>query len=126
MNYMVTGSTGFLGMNLIRILLDEGCQVRALFRSPEKAKNLPPEVIRCKGDILDPESLAKAMEGCDGVFHAAAFAGVSAEDPHDIFRLNVEGTGNVLEAALISGVALFCGALFWGGGGIFSRWVSSF
>ena len=104
MNYMVTGSTGFLGMNLIRILLDEGCQVRALFRSPEKAKNLPPEVIRCKGDILDPESLAKAMEGCDGVFHAAAFAGVWAEDPHDIFRLNVEGTGNVLEAALISGV----------------------
>jgi len=54
-----------------------------------------------QGNLLDTDSLIRAMEGCDRVFHTAAFAGVWSKDPGMVFRLNVEGSLKVCEAARV-------------------------
>ncbi len=82
-----------------------GNTVHALYRSEKKADLIRIKgVILFKGDILDKDSLARAMIGCSQVYHTAAFAGVWAKDRGLVFRLNVEGTLNVIDAAKNSGI----------------------
>jgi NAD+-dependent farnesol dehydrogenase len=99
MNYFITGSTGFIGMELTRHLIAEGHSVNLLVRDPQKAINHP-SVRLFQGDLEDAAIIEKAMEDCTHVFHLAAYAKAFADDPDIFTRVNVEGTRNILEAAL--------------------------
>jgi len=105
MKIMVTGSTGFVGIPLCLELARRGDQVNALARSVPGAQPLHHPNIRVyKGDLQDPSGISKAMEGCEAVFHVAAHTGIWSRDPHLSYKVNVEGTRNVLAAALTEGV----------------------
>ena len=100
----ITGSTGFIGQKLAKNLADEGHEVVALIRSKAKAKNLEHDRISMvEGDLFAKEALLQGMEGCDEVYHLAAFASVWAKD-NTFERVNIDGTLNILEAAKTQGV----------------------
>jgi farnesol dehydrogenase len=112
----VTGATGFIGERLVQKLAERQCRVRALTR-----RDLPPSppgfdakrggpwhrngVELVRGDITDLDSLRRGMEGCDRVFHLAAYAKNWARDRRTFYRMNVEGMRNVFRVARESGVA---------------------
>ena len=100
MKAFVTGATGFIGGNLVRALLAEGHQVRALVRPESDQRNiagLPIESVA--GDLDDRKKLAEQVAGCDCVFHVAAHYSLWAKDRDAIYRANVTGTKNLLAAA---------------------------
>lgn len=102
---LVTGGAGHLGNVLVRELLARGEQVRVLVLPGENTRSLDGvEVERVEGNILDRESLAKAMEGIDVVFHLAALVSITEEKSHLLQEVNVEGTRNVIEMAQRVGV----------------------
>ncbi|ATB28690.1 NAD(P)H-binding protein [Melittangium boletus] len=97
----VTGSTGLLGSNLVRLLASRGVRVKALVRSPEKARKLlagvPVELI--EGDLGNVESFAPAMRDTDVLFHTAAYFRDSykgGSHAAGLMRINVEGTRALL------------------------------
>ncbi|MGK7911459.1 MAG: hopanoid-associated sugar epimerase [Synechococcus sp.] len=99
MQAFVTGGTGFVGANLVRLLLGEGYTVRALVRTTSCLDNLAGldvEVVR--GDLNDPQ-LSQQMRGCDCLFHVAARYSLLQRDRDALYRDNVLGTRNVLKAA---------------------------
>jgi dihydroflavonol-4-reductase len=95
---LVTGATGFVGWHVARKLLDRGYRVRALARDPQRLQELD-GVEPFKGDLRDPESLSRAVEGCSVVYHIAADYRLWAPDPQEMYRSNVEGTRSLLDAA---------------------------
>jgi dihydroflavonol-4-reductase len=97
---LVTGATGFVGSNLARALPQHGRKVRVLARSGADLSNLPAETdaTRMFGDLRDFESVLKAVDGCDEVFHVAADYRFWAADPQEIFQSNVNGTENLMRA----------------------------
>lgn len=98
--YFITGSTGFIGMELTKQLIEEGAVIHLLVRNPLKADSLAaPGVSVFEGDITDYASVARAMKGCTHVFHLAAHARSFSKDPKDFDRINIDGTQNVLRAA---------------------------
>src|SRR6185437_12106152 len=103
---LVTGATGMLGSYIVRGLLAEGYEVRALVRHPDAAAWLGRMNVRLmRGDLADGASIRRAASGCDVVFHAAAFIGPQSE--WEPFRAgNVEGTRRVLDACAASGARL--------------------
>ncbi len=95
---LVTGATGLVGYSIVQSLLKRGQKVRVLVRSVEKAKKLLPENVEIvKGDILDKESLIKAVKGCDTVYHAAGLPEQWFRDPDIFQRVNVTGTQNIID-----------------------------
>jgi dihydroflavonol-4-reductase len=100
--YLVTGATGFLGGQLTRVLTEQGHEVTALCRSPGAAP--APGVTVAIGDILDEESVRRAAEGCEGVYHCAGKVSRRPEDAELLFRANVDGTKRVLNACKAAGV----------------------
>jgi dihydroflavonol-4-reductase len=102
---LVTGATGFIGAALARTLLAAGWHVRVLVRAGSDRRNLRAINVECvSGDLTDAPSLERAVEGCDAVFHAAADYRLWVPDPQAMYRANVEGTRNLLEAARRAGV----------------------
>ncbi|MBO0720228.1 MAG: NAD-dependent epimerase/dehydratase family protein [Blastocatellia bacterium] len=104
----VSGATGFIGGNLVRALLAEGHQVRALVRPGSDQRNiagLPIEPVT--GDLDDTEKLAEEIAGCDAVFHLAAHYSLWEKDRESIYRANVTGTENLLAAASAAGIKRF-------------------
>lgn len=98
MKYFLTGATGFLGKSLARQLREQQHEVVAIVRSPEKAGDLAAMGITIvKGDVTDKESMRAAMQGCDGVYHVAGWYKVGVRDTSPGYKINVEGTRNVLE-----------------------------
>ena len=97
---LVTGATGHIGNVLVRKLLDRGEKVRALIWRGEDTtplKNL--DVEQVMGDVLDPASLEHAMHGVETVYHLAGIISIMPGRNPLVWRVNVEGTRNVLEAA---------------------------
>ena len=99
---LVTGATGFLGWHVVQVLNQRGVPVRALVRRPEAARELDAELV--VGDLRDAESVERATAGCGLVFHVAADYRLWVRDAREMFRSNVDGTRNVLEAASRAGV----------------------
>lgn len=100
MKVLVTGATGFIGGNLVRLLLQQGFKVRALVRSSSDLANLKNlDVELAYGDLRGPASLIKACDGCDHLYHVAASYQFWSPDPKEFYESNVEGTRNILEAA---------------------------
>jgi nucleoside-diphosphate-sugar epimerase len=94
--YLITGGAGFLGINLVRYLLDRGHQVVSLdfadFDYPERDR-----IKVIKGDIRDRSAVDRAMEGVQMVVHTAA--ALPLYKPEDIFSTDIDGTRNVLQSA---------------------------
>jgi nucleoside-diphosphate-sugar epimerase len=98
MKYFLTGATGFLGGVLARQLREDGHEVHASIRSPQKASELQSLGVKLfTGDVTDKESMREAMQSVDGVFHVAGWYKIGVRDKSDAERVNVQGTRNVLE-----------------------------
>ena len=105
MRVLVTGATGFVGSNLAAALVARGDEVRVLRRAHSRLDALEGlDVTHMLGDILDEDSLRCALEGCDQLFHVAGMAQYWRSTKETIYRVNVEGTRRVMDAALKAGV----------------------
>ncbi len=100
---LVTGGAGFIGHHLVRQLVDAGVPVRVLDPAAKHGR-LPDGVEPIAGSILDPATLAAAMQGVEVVHHLAARAALWARDPAVYERINYRGTRAVLDAAAAAGV----------------------
>ncbi len=99
----VTGASGHIGANLVKSLLREKKQVRALVHSSLEGLNYP-EIHTVQGSLEDPLSLMKVFDGADVVYHLAARISLSMHDWPLVEAVNVLGTRNVVDACLKSGV----------------------
>jgi nucleoside-diphosphate-sugar epimerase len=100
--FLVTGGSGFLGINLVRHLLERGHTVRSLDLLPFDYPDCRDRVDAIVGDIRDRAAVLRAVAGVDVVVHAAA--ALPLYEPHDIYTTDVEGTRTVLEASSLGGV----------------------
>ncbi|MBC3383923.1 SDR family oxidoreductase [Pseudomonas sp. SWRI12] len=105
----VTGATGLLGNNVVRALLKRNIKVKALVRSAEKAKKqfsgLPVEWV--EGDMLNVDAFSHALQGCDALFHTAAYFRDSYKGGkhwQKLYDTNVTGTERLLQAAYDAGI----------------------
>ncbi len=106
MKIAVTGASGHIGVNLCRLLLNKGIQVRALIHENILGiEDLELETVR--GDLLDIPSLKILVDGVDILFHLAAVISIQGKKDKEILSLNVEGTRNLLKAALEASVKRF-------------------
>jgi dihydroflavonol-4-reductase len=100
----VTGGTGFVGANLVRVLLQAGLSVKALARpgsAHDNLQGLDVEIIT--GDLTDPDLSAK-LSGCRYLFHAAAHYSLWRKEHDRLNQINVHGTANILAAARQAGI----------------------
>jgi len=98
---LVTGADGFLGSNLVRELLQRSYSIRAFVQKGRQQKTLAGLDIEClTGDILNEEDIFNAMEGCDAVIHTAASTSVWPSRSSIVNSVNINGTANVITAAL--------------------------
>ncbi|MBD89808.1 MAG: hypothetical protein CL940_05695 [Deltaproteobacteria bacterium] len=96
----VTGGTGFIGAHVVRLLVEAGVRVRVLALESDKAElldGLDVEIVR--GDLETGQGFDELLDGADGLFHLAAIYALYLKDPDLMFRVNVEGTRKLLEAA---------------------------
>jgi dihydroflavonol-4-reductase len=104
---LVTGGTGLVGNNVIRMLVDQGRRVRTLVRERSGDRELAGvDVERTVGDVTDPEAVRQAVTGARVVIHSAAMVHVGWRRLADMRRVNVEGTRLVAEAARREGARL--------------------
>jgi len=105
MKAFVTGSTGFVGSHVARLLAEQGAELRLLLRKTSPTALLEGiKADRVVGDLTNPESLKQGMAGCDAVFHVAADYRLWIPDPDAMYRANVEGTRAIIRAAQETGV----------------------
>ena len=97
----VTGATGFIGSHVAHVLLHTGWEVKALCRlRPAAGSPLSNDVEWVEGDLRESGGLGRAMVGCEAAFHVAADYRLWARNPGEIYQSNVQGTANVMEAAM--------------------------
>lgn len=96
---LITGGTGFLGVHLARRFLKERWAVTLFDLAPLDAKDLIGKVQVVKGDVRNPEAVSAAVKGHDYIIHAAAALPIQ-RTKHLIYSVNIDGTRNMLEAAL--------------------------
>ncbi len=105
MTILVTGASGFIGSAVVRRLLRAGHQVRTLVRPSSDRRNLtelPVEIVT--GDLADRPSLERSLRGCRFLFHVAADYRLWVTNPEAMYRSNIEGTRNIMLAAVAAGV----------------------
>ncbi len=105
MKVLVTGATGFIGSRVVRKLLKKGADVRVLVRKKSNLENisgLPVDI--AYGDLTKPETLSTSLEDCEALFHVAAEYKLWVPKPESIYRTNVDGTVNIMKAALQKGI----------------------
>ena len=98
----VTGATGHIGEALVRQLVNEPGEVRAVIR--KNPGSLPQDAKKVSGDLRDPESLAQAFQGCTEVYNLAAIISLAGDPDGQVWKTNVEGARNVAQAAAQAGV----------------------
>jgi dihydroflavonol-4-reductase len=106
MTTLLTGATGFVGAAVLRSLIAAGHNVRALVRPKSDRRNL--SGVDCEiaiGDLAEPESLKRAVRGCEALFHVAADYRIWVPDRDKMNRVNVEGTVQLIQAAAAAGVS---------------------
>ncbi len=104
MRVFVTGSTGFVGANLVRLLLQQGYEVKVLVRSSSRLDNISSQDVEViQGDLNEP-NLSRHLLGCQVLFHVAAHYSLWQADSKLLYRNNVLGTRNVLNAARQAGI----------------------
>ena len=117
MKILVTGATGYVGHQLALTLAERGNEVHVLVRNPDSVNVPTHKNIRVfTGDITDRQSITAAIRECEQVYHTAAIVKIFAKDPSVFYKVNVEGTNNLLAEALELGVKKFvftssCGVL---------------
>jgi len=105
MHALVTGANGFVGSAIVRKLLADGHDVRALVRENSDCQNIATLPIECvRGDIRNPAALKKAMAGCRTLFHVAADYRLWTLHPDAMYAANVQGSRNVMLAAAEAGM----------------------
>ena len=106
MTTLVTGANGFVGSALVRLLLQQGHEVKALVRPGSDRRNLAQlDIALVEGDLTDPASLRRAVGGCDYLFHVAADYRLWIPDPDRMYRTNVGGTRDLFLQAADAGVS---------------------
>jgi nucleoside-diphosphate-sugar epimerase len=117
MKILITGATGYVGHQLALTLAEQGNGGHILVRN-SFSSNIPRHnnIIVFTGDITDRSSIRAAISGCKQVYHTAALVKIFAKDPAEFYKVNVEGTENLLAEALGAGVKKFvftstCGVL---------------
>ncbi|MBT6095560.1 MAG: NAD-dependent epimerase/dehydratase family protein [Rhodospirillaceae bacterium] len=101
----VTGASGFVGAAVVRALLARGERVRVLMRPTSDHRNIEGlDVEIAEGDLLAPDRLAPALDGCRGLYHVAADYRLWTRDPSAMFRANVDGSTAIIRAAMQAGV----------------------
>lgn len=105
MKALVTGATGFIGAAVARTLAASGVDVRVLVRPHSDLRNLEGiKVERVHGDLRDPDSLRRALSGCQHLYHVAAHYALWAKNPSIFYEVNVSGTRMLFEAARDVGI----------------------
>ena len=105
MTVLVTGATGFVGSAVARLLLAQDATVAVLSRSDSDRRNLTDLKVEIReGDLRDKRSLEQACAHCDTLFHVAADYRLWARNKRDLYASNVDGTRNIMHAALESGI----------------------
>ncbi len=117
---LVTGATGLVGSHLVLHLIEQGQEVKALFRN-EKGKesvktvfehyqkvDLFNKIIWCQADILDIPSLEPAFQNIEHVYHCAALISFDPKDEEKLRKINIEGTANVVNFCIDYKVKKFC------------------
>ncbi len=105
---LVTGGTGMVGSHLIAALLQQGKQVKALYRNTIPQQVGFESVQWIQGDILDIVLLDEVMKDISIVYHCAAIVSFDAGDKDEMFSINVNGTENVVNACLSNDVKKLC------------------
>jgi dihydroflavonol-4-reductase len=100
---LVTGGSGLVGSELISQLLAEGNIVKAIYNNTPLTI-VQQNLIAVKCDILDTSSLEDAMEGVTQLYHCAAIVSFNKKNKNNLFKINIEGTANVVNAAIDAGV----------------------
>jgi|SRR5450432_121866 dihydroflavonol-4-reductase len=107
----VTGGTGFLGSYILQELVLQGKAVRALRRKLVLPFFLHPAILDkiswVEGDILDVTGLMENLEGCSQIIHSAGMVSFNPSDKKELFRINIEGTANLVNAAIETGIKDF-------------------
>src|SRR2546429_1402103 len=103
MKLLVTGATGFLGGAVVPLLVEEGHQVRVLARggAPDA------EALGCElssGDVRDPDTVRRALDGREGLYHLAGLVSRDPRDAHKMYELHVSGTRVLLAEAERAGL----------------------
>jgi dihydroflavonol-4-reductase len=101
---LVTGGAGLVGKELITQLLQTGKQVRAIYNKTMLADFKHGDLQQMQCDILDVLGLEEAMKGVDQVYHCAAIVTFNSKRKQEMFKINIEGTANVVNAALDAGI----------------------
>jgi len=100
--YLITGGAGFLGINLIRFLLNKGCEITSLDVAEFDYDDVKDKIRIVKGDIRDRKTVDQAMEKVDIVVHTAAALPLYKKE--DIFSTDIDGTRNIVDSAFTNGV----------------------
>jgi uncharacterized protein YbjT (DUF2867 family) len=102
---LVTGGTGFVGPRIVHRLRAGDRPVRCLVRDPDRAETLAAWGCElAQGDVTDPDSIRRAVEGCDAVVHLVA---IIQGKPEQFERIMVQGTRNIVDAAKAAGIRRF-------------------
>jgi nucleoside-diphosphate-sugar epimerase len=108
---LITGGTGFLGAYIIKNLIEKGYAVKAIRRSGKNLFFIPQNILEkvewVDGNVLDVVSLNEAMQNVDSIIHSAAMVSFSKKVRSDMYHVNVEGTANVINAAIDNKVKRF-------------------
>ena len=98
---LITGATGYIGQRLAMHLAEQGESVHVLVRNQNARQILNhPNIRFFEGDLLHPDAVKAAVQGCTNVYHVAGLARLTHKDPTLFYKINVEGTRNLLEAAV--------------------------